>query len=134
MQQLAQIYLIAINVITFFLFGIDKMKAKRSKWRIPEAVLLGLAVMGGTIGALFGMRVWNHKTKHKLFKYGPSVGMMRKWPGYRSKIGYFLYESRFLTDISSYLSVVKSFFEIFLWNEVYFFIYLWRKSSNTIKL
>ena len=68
--QLAQIYLIAINVITFFLYGIDKMKAQRSKWRIPEAVLLGLAVIGGTIGALFGMRVWNHKTKHKIFKYG----------------------------------------------------------------
>lgn len=68
--QLAQIYLIAINVITFFLYGIDKMKAQRSKWRIPEAVLLGLPVIGGTIGALFGMRVWNHKTKHKLFKYG----------------------------------------------------------------
>jgi uncharacterized membrane protein YsdA (DUF1294 family) len=45
MQQLAQIYLIAINVVTFFLYGIDKMKAKRSKWRIPEAVLLGLAVI-----------------------------------------------------------------------------------------
>lgn len=69
-SQLAQTYLIAINVITFFLYGIDKMKAKRSKWRIPEAVLLGLAVIGGTIGALFGMRVWNHKTKHKIFKYG----------------------------------------------------------------
>ena len=55
--QLAQIYLIAINVITFFLYGIDKMKAQRSKWRIPEAVLLGLPVIGGTIGALFGMRV-----------------------------------------------------------------------------
>ena len=68
--QLAQIYLIAINVITFFLYGIDKMKAQRSKWRIPEAVLLGLPVIGGTIGALFGMRVWNHKTKHKIFKYG----------------------------------------------------------------
>ena len=68
--QLVQIYLIAINVITFFLYGIDKMKAQRSKWRIPEAVLLGLAVIGGTIGALFGMRVWNHKTKHKIFKYG----------------------------------------------------------------
>lgn len=70
LPQLAQIYLIAINVITFFLYGIDKMKAQRSKWRIPEAVLLGLAVIGGTIGALFGMRVWNHKTKHKIFKYG----------------------------------------------------------------
>ena len=68
--QLVQIYLIAINVITFFLYGIDKMKAQRSKWRIPEAVLLGLPVIGGTIGALFGMRVWNHKTKHKIFKYG----------------------------------------------------------------
>ena len=64
------IYLIAINVVTFFLYGIDKWKAKRSKWRIPEATLLGLAVIGGSIGAWIGMKVWHHKTMHKKFKYG----------------------------------------------------------------
>ena len=68
--KLIIIYLIAINVVTFFLYGIDKWKAKRSKWRIPEATLLGLAVIGGSIGAWIGMKVWHHKTQHKKFKYG----------------------------------------------------------------
>ena len=68
--KLIIIYLIAINVVTFFLYGIDKWKAKRSKWRIPEATLLGLAVIGGSIGAWIGMKVWHHKTMHKKFKYG----------------------------------------------------------------
>ena len=69
-QQIIIIYLITINVVTFFLYGIDKWKAKRSKWRIPEATLLGLAVIGGSIGAWLGMKVWHHKTQHKKFKYG----------------------------------------------------------------
>ena len=64
------IYLVAMNVVTFFMFGIDKWKAKRSKWRISEAVLIGLAVLGGSVGALLGMKVWHHKTMHKKFKYG----------------------------------------------------------------
>ena len=68
--QLINIYLAAINVVTFFIFGIDKWKAKRSKWRIPETTLLGLAVIGGSIGAWLGMKVWHHKTMHKKFKYG----------------------------------------------------------------
>ena len=68
--KLIFIYLIVINVVTFFLYGIDKWKAKRSKWRIPEATLLGLAVIGGSIGAWLGMKVWHHKTQHKKFKYG----------------------------------------------------------------
>ena len=67
------IYLIAINVITFLVYGIDKWKAKRSKWRIPEATLLGLAVIGGSIGAWLGMKVWHHKTMHKKFKFGLPV-------------------------------------------------------------
>ncbi len=69
-KQIIIIYLITINVVTFFLYGIDKWKAKRSKWRIPEATLLGLAVIGGSIGAWLGMKVWHHKTQHKKFKYG----------------------------------------------------------------
>ena len=71
--QLIIIYLITINVVTFFLYGIDKWKAKRSKWRIPEATLLGLAVIGGSIGAWLGMKVWHHKTMHKKFKFGLPV-------------------------------------------------------------
>ena len=63
-------YLIAINVVTFLVYGVDKVKAKRGSWRISEATLLILAVVGGSIGALFGMKVWHHKTLHKKFKYG----------------------------------------------------------------
>ncbi len=64
------IYLAVINVVTFFMYGIDKWKAKKSKWRIRETALLGLAVLGGSIGAWLGIKVWHHKTQHKKFKYG----------------------------------------------------------------
>ena len=64
------IYLLAINIITFFVYGIDKLKAKKNWWRIPEATLLLLAAIGGSIGAWLGMKVWHHKTMHKKFKYG----------------------------------------------------------------
>lgn len=63
-------YLIGINIVTFFVYGIDKWKARKSKWRIPEATLLMLAVIGGSIGAWLGVKVWHHKTLHKKFKYG----------------------------------------------------------------
>ena len=64
------IYLAVINVVTFFMYGIDKWKAKKSKWRIRETALLGLAVLGGSIGAWLGMKVWHHKTQHKKFRFG----------------------------------------------------------------
>ena len=64
------IYLVAVNVVTFFMYGIDKLKAKRSKWRISEATLLWMAVIGGSIGAWLGIKIWHHKTMHKKFKYG----------------------------------------------------------------
>ena len=63
-------YLIAINVIAFLTYGFDKFKAKKGKWRIPESSLLLLAIIGGSIGAWFGIKVWHHKTLHKKFKYG----------------------------------------------------------------
>lgn len=63
-------YLVIINVATFLTYGLDKWKAKRSKWRIREAALLMLAVLGGSIGAWLGMIVWHHKTQHKKFKVG----------------------------------------------------------------
>lgn len=63
-------YLIGINVLTFLIYGIDKWKAKRDKWRIPEATLLILAAIGGSIGALLGMSVFHHKTKHRTFIIG----------------------------------------------------------------
>ena len=63
-------YLLAINTVTFFVYGIDKYKAKKAKWRIPEVTLLLLAVLGGSIVAWMVMKVWHHKTMHKKFKYG----------------------------------------------------------------
>ena len=62
-------YLLAINAVAFIMYGIDKYKAKKAKWRISEATLLLLAVLGGSIGAWMGMKVWHHKTMHKKFKY-----------------------------------------------------------------
>ncbi len=63
-------YLIVINIVTFVVYGIDKLKAKQGSWRISEATLLIFAVIGGSIGALLGMKIWHHKTMHKKFKYG----------------------------------------------------------------
>ena len=63
-------YLLGINAVTFIVYGIDKYKAKKAKWRIPEATLLLLAVLRGSVGAWMGMKVWHHKTMHKKFKYG----------------------------------------------------------------
>ncbi|MDO4956546.1 MAG: DUF1294 domain-containing protein [Bacteroidales bacterium] len=64
------IYLAAITLFTFIVYGIDKRRAKKGRWRIPESTLLLLAVIGGSIGAYLGMKVWHHKTRHKKFKYG----------------------------------------------------------------
>ena len=69
------IWLILINLVTFFVFGADKLKAKRKEKkeavrRVPEKTLFLLAAIGGSIGALLGMKVWHHKTLHKTFKYG----------------------------------------------------------------
>ena len=64
------LYIALINILTFFVYGIDKLKAKKSKWRVPESTLMGMAIIGGSIGAWLGMKVWHHKTLHKKFKYG----------------------------------------------------------------
>ena len=66
-------FLLAVNIATFLLYGIDKYKAKKGRWRISEATLLLMAVIGGSIGAWAGMRLWHHKTMHKMFKYGIPV-------------------------------------------------------------
>ena len=71
-------YFLAINAVAFIVYGIDKYKAKKAKWRISEATLLLLAVLGGSIGAWIGMKVWHHKTMHKKFKYGiPAILLMQ---------------------------------------------------------
>ena len=78
MMNIILYYLLAVNIATFLLYGIDKYKAKKSKWRISEATLLTMAAIGGSIGAWAGMRLWHHKTMHKKFKYGiPVIIMMQ---------------------------------------------------------
>jgi uncharacterized membrane protein YsdA (DUF1294 family) len=61
-------YMIVVNVLAFCLYGIDKRKAIMDKWRIPETTLLGVAFLGGSLGAWAGMQLFRHKTKHWKFK------------------------------------------------------------------
>ena len=63
-------YLAAVNVVTFTVYGIDKRKARRGTWRIPEKTLFLLPLLGGSVGALLGMKVFRHKTKHWYFVWG----------------------------------------------------------------
>ena len=79
MTQTIVYYLIALNIVTFLVYGIDKWKAKQAKMRIRETALLTLAVLGGSIGALLGMKVWHHKTMHKKFFAEQSGKAERKY-------------------------------------------------------
>ena len=72
---MAAIYLLVINLVTFLVFGLDKWKAKRKETkesvrRVPEKTLFLLSALGGSIGALLGMKAWRHKTKHNSFRFG----------------------------------------------------------------
>ena len=60
--------LIAVNLVSFALYGLDKLKAKKGLWRVKESTLLLVAAFGGSLGALLGMEVFRHKTKHWQFK------------------------------------------------------------------
>lgn len=64
------VWLIAINLITFAVYGADKRRARRGAWRVPEKTLFLLPLLGGSVGALLGMRVFRHKTKHWYFVWG----------------------------------------------------------------
>lgn len=66
-------YLIAINILSFVLMGLDKSKARRGAWRVPEKTLFLVAVVGGSVGAIAGMYVFRHKTKHLRFVIGLPV-------------------------------------------------------------
>ncbi len=63
-------YLLTINLFTMYTFFLDKGKAKNHKWRIKERTLFLLSIIGGSFGALLGMKLFKHKTKHWYFKYG----------------------------------------------------------------
>lgn len=78
LHQLLLYILLCINAITFVMYGVDKYKAKKGKWRIPEATLLMMAIVGGSVGAWAGMKVWHHKTLHKKFHYGiPAILLLQ---------------------------------------------------------
>ncbi len=70
------IYLVCINTAAFAAFGIDKQKAVKRKWRIRERTLIFLAALGGSSGALLGMYVFRHKTRHLKFVLGIPVIMI----------------------------------------------------------
>ena len=63
-------YLLIVNAVGFILMLVDKIKAKKNKWRIPEATLFLMAVIGGSVGSLLGMYTFRHKTKHIKFIIG----------------------------------------------------------------
>lgn len=69
-MKLSIIYLIGINIVGFVAMFIDKQRAIRKKWRIPEKNLFFIAFIGGSLGVILGMNALRHKTKHIKFKYG----------------------------------------------------------------
>ena len=72
------LYLIVINVVAFLAFGLDKLKAKADAWRIPEKTLFLLAIAGGSIGGILGMKLFRHKTKHWYFAIGiPVIALLQ---------------------------------------------------------
>ena len=66
-------YLVIMNIAGFATMGIDKAKAKKNAWRIPEATLFLVALLGGSVGSILGMQIFRHKTKHWYFAVGMPV-------------------------------------------------------------
>ena len=91
MKDLLLLYLLTINAVGFVLMLVDKHKAKKKLWRIPEATLMAVAALGGSVGSLIGMYTARHKTKHPKFTVGIplilaaqiilAVVIMAKFPG-----------------------------------------------------
>lgn len=69
-MKLLWIYLLIINAVGFVIMLVDKIKAKKRAWRIPEATLMTVAAVGGSLGSLLGMYIFRHKTKHPRFTVG----------------------------------------------------------------
>lgn len=73
-MEIVLVYFLIINVIGYSLMGIDKKRAVRGAWRISEASLFLIALLGGALGSTLGMHYFRHKTKHWYFRYGmPSI-------------------------------------------------------------
>lgn len=75
-KYILALYLVVINIIAFAMMGIDKKRARRHEWRIPEARLFAAALLGGGAGALAGMYFFRHKTKHWYFVVGMPLIML----------------------------------------------------------
>ena len=69
-HKISAVYLLVVNIAAFAVYGWDKMCAKRGMWRVPEKILLLLALLGGRVGAMAGMAIFRHKTLHLKFRYG----------------------------------------------------------------
>lgn len=80
--KIALVYMLIISIIGFLLMGIDKSKAKRNAWRIPEKKLFMIAFLGGGAGVWLGMRVFHHKTLHLAFRYGVPVIALLEFIGF----------------------------------------------------
>lgn len=68
-----ELYLLVINIAAFVLYGLDKRRAVKNQWRISESQLIGIAAIGGSVGAYLGMRLFHHKTRKPLFSVGVPV-------------------------------------------------------------
>ncbi|RHR10367.1 DUF1294 domain-containing protein [Pseudoflavonifractor sp. AF19-9AC] len=69
-MKAALVWLAALNLIAFILMGLDKWKARRGAWRIPEKTLFLAALLGGALGGTVGMHLFHHKTRHWYFRFG----------------------------------------------------------------
>ena len=85
------IYLVIINLISFLLMAMDKSRARKHQWRIPEKTLFLTALLGGAIGGTAGMWCFHHKTRHWYFRYGfPLIALLQL-----AGIGFLAYQNRF---------------------------------------
>ncbi len=75
-RKILTIYLISINIVTFLIFGWDKVQARRKRWRVAERTLFLSVLLGGGLGGVAGMKVWRHKTKKWYFKIGVPLLMI----------------------------------------------------------
>ena len=66
----AAVWLVVVNIAAFAAFGVDKSRARRDEWRLRERTLFLLAILGGSLGAILGMRLFHHKTRHWYFRFG----------------------------------------------------------------
>ena len=71
-------YLAMMNLIGFAIMGLDKRRAVKKLWRIPESTLFIIALIGGSIGSIIGMKIFHHKTRHRYFVYGmPAILLLQ---------------------------------------------------------